>query len=522
MKTRTVIIFVAVCAFLAFLAGAWVSFQTRPQKSSASRKILYYIDPMHPSYKSDKPGIAPDCGMQLEPVYDNGSVGGGTSSGAIPPGNVQVSPEKQQAIGVIVAAVERSGGTHFLRVPGRVFPDERKVYRLTASVSGWVQRIGKATTGDRVGKNETLLSFYAPDFLAAVQSYIFALGSLDRSMAAQGKNSVNQMDVNNMSLHNYRNTLRNLGMSDLQIDEIAKTRQPTENIRVAAPAEGLVIARNVYPGLKFEAGTEFFRIADLSKVWVLADTYGSEADKLVPGTPVKVSIPNRNRNFMAKVSNVPPIFDPASRTLKVRLELDNPGYLLRPEMYVDVELPVTSSPMLSVPSEALLDSGLKKTVFVEKSAGIFEPREVETGQHLGNRVEIVSGLKEGERIAISGTFLLDSESRMKAAASGISGTPRQDPVCSMYVDEAKARTKGLVIESGGKALYFCSEECLGKFRKPAGPKPALVKANSGAKPTTQPNKAMGHSDHTTQDKQQAVSPAAESDHSGHEMHGGIK
>lgn len=463
MKIRSTVIISACCAALAFLAGAWTSYRSCHGNGNSTRKVLYYVDPMHPSYKSDKPGIAPDCGMQLEPVYADGT--GTSPANPLPPGTVQVTPEQLQTTGIRVASVERAGGCQLLRVPGRIAPDERKVYRLTASVTGWVQSIGKATTGDTVRKNETLLTFYAPDFLAAIQSYIYALGSLDRTVATQGQKLASQLEVNNLNLHNYRYTLRNLGMSDLQMDEIARTRQPTENIRVVAPANGLVLARNVYPGLKFDGGTEFYRIADISTVWVLADTYGGEADQLKPGTVVKVSIPNRNRTYLAKVSSVPPIFDQNSRTLKVRLELDNPGLILRPDMFVDVELPIRMPSMLSVPSEAVLDSGLRKTVFVEKGKGVFEPREVQTGRSFSQWVEITSGLKAGERIAIAGTFLLDSESRMKTAAAGITGTPRQDPVCGMYVDENKAEDAGRTVEAGGITNYFCSEECKQKFLK---------------------------------------------------------
>jgi len=469
-----------------FLAGAWISYRTSGHdRASGGRKILYYIDPMHPSYRSDKPGIAPDCGMQLEPIYADGAAGGGISSGQLLPGTVQVSPEQMQTIGVKVAAVEQSGGNQVLRVPGRVVPDERRVYRLTAAVDGWVQSIGTATTGDMVKKNETLLSFYAPDFLPAIQAYVYAVGSLDHDLALQRKTPPALLDVNNSNLQTYRNALRNLGMSELQMDEMARSRKPSESIKLVSPAAGIIQARNVSDGLKFDKGTEFYRIADLSRVWVLADTYGGEADQIKPGSGVTVSIPNRNRTYAARVSAVAPYFDPASRTLKVRLELDNPGYILRPDMFVDVELPLRMPAMLSIPAEALLDSGLKKSVFVEKSSGIFEPREVETGRSFGNRIEIVSGLKAGERIVVSGTFLIDSESRMKIAAAGISGTPHLDPSCNMYVDEGKARAAGNFVESGGVTSYFCSDECKQKFlKKPAAksaqpPPPATDSTPSG-------------------------------------------
>jgi YHS domain-containing protein len=194
------------------------------------------------------------------------------------------------------------------------------------------------------------------------------------------------------------------------------------------------------------------------------DTYETEAKYFKPGMPVTVSLPHGNRSFTARVAKIPPQFDPGSRTLKVRLEADNPGYQLRPEMFVDVELPMQTQETVSVPVEALLDSGLKKTVFIEKKPGIFEPREVKTGRNFGNRTEIVSGLDQGERIVVSGTFLIDSESKMKLAAAGITSTPRQDPICNMSVDEVKARAKDLVLENGGTTWYFCSPGCKEKFQ----------------------------------------------------------
>ncbi len=174
-------------------------------------------------------------------------------------------------------------------------------------------------------------------------------------------------------------------------------------------------------------GWEFYRIADLSRVWILADVYGNEVNYFKPGTEAKVTLPDQGKVYRARVSKVLPVFEPTTRTLKVRLETDNPGFTLRPDMFVDVELPVKVPPAISVPSEAVLDTGMKKTVFVDRGNGYFEPREVETGWRLGNRIEITKGLSPGERIVTSGTFLIDSESRMELAAAGISRIAGQRP-----------------------------------------------------------------------------------------------
>jgi len=168
------------------------------------------------------------------------------------------------------------------------------------------------------------------------------------------------------------------------------------------------------------------------------------------------------------VSTVLPQFDATSRTLKVRLELDNPGYTLRPDMFVDVEFPVTLPSTLTVPADAVFDSGLKKTVFVDRGEGFFEPREVETGWRAGNRVEIVKGLKPGERIVISGNFLIDSESRLEMAAAGMYGTLSKDPVCGVDVSINKAEKAGRKSFYKGKTFYFSSDECKQKFDKAPG------------------------------------------------------
>jgi len=510
----------------AFLAGAWISYHaTRQNTSTGERKVHHYVDPMHPSYTSDKPGLAPDCGMQLEPVYaDEGQV----SSGSVPgpnllPGTVQISPERQQLIGVKTALVEKTGNGQNLRLQGRVFPDELRTYVINATIDGWITGVGNNTTGSIVRKHEVLGTFYSSEFLSAGQALLYALTSLDRSQGQTAANQAqrDQIQQFNLSLKQYRDSLRNLGMGDRQIDEMIKTRMYMENVDIVAPANGLVLTRNISPGQRFERGKELYRIADLSRVWILVDTYGEEVDFLKPGMRIKASLPNRNKTFIAKVTHTPPKFDPTSRTLKVRLEADNPDYLLRPDMFVDVELPQSLPAMLSIPTEALLDSGLKKTVFVEKTAGVFEPRAVETGRSIGNRVEIISGLKEGERFAISGTFLLDSESRMKSSAAGISGTAQQDPVCGMYLDEGKARAAGHMIEAGGKTNYFCSEDCKQKFVKnPAAKVKHDLQATQPASPKAP---AMGKSkaETSTQAKNEASKKTAtkpvSDPHAGHVM-----
>ena len=234
-------------------------------------------------------------------------------------------------------------------------------------------------------------------------------------------------------------------------------------MEIASPTTGIVIAWNIFPALKFNEGTEFFRIADLSRVWVLLDVFENETKYLKPGMKSRVMLAGQALSFEAVVSNVLPLFDPVSRTMKVRLEAKNPGYVLRPDMFVDVELPLRLAESIAVPADAVLDSGLKKTVFVERSGGYFEPREVQTGWKLGNQVEIVRGLEPGERIVISGTFLVDSESRMETAVAGMQESLARDPVCGVPVSIKKAEEAGAEHFHLDMTYYFSSDECKAKF-----------------------------------------------------------
>ena len=268
-------------------------------------------------------------------------------------------------------------------------------------------------------------------------------------------------------------------MSERQVEELRASRQIAQKIHIVSPAHAFVLARNVGPGQRFEKGSELYRLADLSRVWILADLFEREGQDIRPGQIASVTQPYRGKSFTAKVSDVPPQFDPATRTLKVRLEAENPGFGLRPEMFVDVEFAVRYAPTLTVPIEAVLDSGLRQTVYVETQPGVFEPRKVETGRNLGDSVEIVAGLAAGERIVVSGNFLIDSESRMKAAVAGVRGDSSKDPICGMDVDETSARAAGKTSQHGGLAYFFCSEGCKKEFDANPG-KHAVASKNGGA------------------------------------------
>ena len=386
-------------------------------RQPGGRTILYYTDPMHPSYRSDRPGKAPDCGMTLEPVYDSGA--GATSRAAGPDGGVRVRPDMQRLVGVRVEAVEKASSTQTLRLYGRVEADETRVYRINAGIDGYIREISAVTTGSRVSDGEWLATLAAPEARASIQSYLVALEALDT--ATQRPADIHgQPDA---GVEQAAHRLRALGMSRVQIDEIKKTRQVPAAIQITAPTAGFVVARNLTAGERIVSGEELFRLADLRHVWILADLAGRDADFARPGTIAEISLPGRGTMVRATISGaVPPQFDAQNQSCRIRLDADNPDSLLRPGMLVDVRLPIALPPAIAVPVDAILDAGVKKRVYVERADGAFESRDVETGWRFGDRVEIVNGLAAGDRVVVSGTFLLDSESRMRHAP-GVAAPP---------------------------------------------------------------------------------------------------
>lgn len=468
MNSYRILLLVVVVAVLSFLAGSTYRRQN-PHVSASARRILYYRDPMHPAYKADKPGIAPDCGMRLEPIYaDEAAARSGEAGAALPPGAVAIPADQQQLMGIRVEPAESSRSSSTLRVLGRVAADETRLYRMNAATDGWIREALPNTVGTLVKKDQKLAVFYAPEFLGAQEAYLYALGALDRFQAS-GKETPEQIKLTKANVQQMADSLRSLGMSEIQIQEIAQTRRATQNIILYAPATGFIVARNVSLGQRFEKGTELYRISDLSRVWILADLFENEAQYIRPGSTARISLPHENRVFTARVSDVLPLFDPATGTMNLRLETKNSDYALRPDMFVDVELPVDLPSAVTVPTDAVLDSGVRKIVFVERASGVFEPRAVETGWRFGERVEIARGLAPGEHVVVDGNFFVDSESRLRGADAGSHTVGVKDPVCGMRTDQSKAAAAGLKTEHRGVTYYFCSENSKRNFDKESQP-----------------------------------------------------
>ena len=457
---------IRIIGLLAVIAGAFaggyvykaIKGSTAGTTGKGERKVLYWVDPMHPAYKSDRPGIAPDCGMKLEPVYADGGAASlapagerkvlyyrdpkdpnykaqqpglnpGTGNQLEPVyaddistmevGTVQISPEKQQLIGVKYEQVAMGGGSRTIRAVGKVAIDETRIGHVHTKVEGWIDQVFVDFTGKLVQKGQPLLTIYSPDMLASQRELLLASKAktiMKDSALPSG------FDQSESLLQATRRRLELWDFSEAQIDQVLKTGEPIKNITVYSPMTGYITDRKAFPQVKVMPDTDLYTIVDLSHVWIMADIFEYEAPNIRLGQTARVTLEALpGRVFNARIDFLQPQVDPMTRTLKVRLNMDNPGVMLKPDMYADVDFLVNIPSKLTVPADAVLNAGERKTVFVDRGNGYFEPRQVKTGEREGDRIQILSGLSGGERIVTSGNFLIDSESQMKAAASGMGG-----------------------------------------------------------------------------------------------------
>lgn len=394
-----------------------------------ARKVLYWVDPMHPAYKSDKPGTAPDCGMDLVPVYDEGAPATASSEVA-GYSTVSLPPERQQAIGVRLGKAETRDVTKSIRTVGRVTFDETLQHQVHAKFEGYVERLYVDYTGKPVHKGQPLLSIYSPELLATQQEYLLAVRA--RKQLSASTNA----EVSRGGVDLYESARQRLLLWDISSGEIQKlerTGRPQKALTLYSPVDGFVLSKNAVAGARVMPADTLFEIADIRRVWVLADIYESEAPFVQPGQTAKMSLSYLpGRTWTGKVTFIAPVLDEKSRTVKARLEFQNPDATLKPEMYADVLLERPLGRVVTVPEGAVLSTGSRAIVFVAKGEGRFEPREVKTGARVNGYWEIREGVAAGEQVVTQANFLIDSESRLKAALAGMSSpqageSPGQKP-----------------------------------------------------------------------------------------------
>ncbi|MBI4455549.1 MAG: efflux RND transporter periplasmic adaptor subunit [Acidobacteria bacterium] len=379
------------------------------------RKVLYWVDPMHPKYKSDKPGKAPDCGMDLVPVYADEE----TWAEKPPEGAFKIPTGKQQLMGVRYGTVIQAPMKKTLRAVGRIVYDETRIARVHPKIEGWIEKVYVDFTGKLVDKDQPLVDIYSPALLSTQQEYLLAAKAREHLAS----NSFKEISSGAVSL--YESSRKRLLLWDIDektIDEIEKAGQPRKALTLYSPIRGFVLARNAYERQRITPETELYAVADLSNVWVLAEIYEYELELVRVGQKAQLELTYFPGNkFEGIVDYIFPQLDSNTRTLKVRIQVPNPRYLLKPDMYANVTFHISYGTRTAVPVEAVLNSGAEQTVFVAHENGFFEPRKVKIGGEVEDHYIILEGLKPGERVVISGNFLIDSESRLKSAMDSMVG-----------------------------------------------------------------------------------------------------
>ena len=373
--------------------------------ASGERKIKFWQAPMDPTYISVAPGKSP-MGMDLIPVYEDEATGGTL---------ISIDPTTIQNMGVRTAGVIQGNLSRTLRTVGLVDYEEPKQYVVNAKTAGWIEKLYVAETGQQVKKGQKLLEIYSPDLVTAQQELLLARDNYN----ALKESSIPEIaESSRRLLESSRKRLELWDVSKRQIAELERTGQAQKSVTLYAPYSGIVTMKMVNEGMYVKPGMALLDLADLSKVWILADIYEYQLPWVKVGQPARVELSYTEEDHLnAHISYLYPFVDPTTRTVKARIEFDNPDLKLRPDMYVTVYLTgEKKTDVLIIPQEAVLYSGEKQTVFVAMSGGRFEPRLVKTGL-LGENghVEVKSGLFEGEQVVTSAQFMLDSESKLREA-----------------------------------------------------------------------------------------------------------
>ncbi|MFL5400422.1 MAG: efflux RND transporter periplasmic adaptor subunit [Myxococcales bacterium] len=384
---------------------------------NASQHSPLYRCPMHPEYTSDKPGECPICGMKLVPIESAGAPKRETGVPGL--AGVVIDAQRQQLIGLRTAEVTKGPISGDWRTVGRVAVDETRVRKVNVKVDGFVEKLFVDFVGKPVRRGQPLFELYSPDLLAVQNDY--ALAVTTRAQLGGGPTGDDLVAA----------ARRRLELWDVPRSEIAHLDHggaPLREMTLVSPISGVVTAKTVVQGSRVVAGDTPFEITDLSQVWVLADAHESDLPRVRVGTPVSLTMEAvPNRVFTGKVKFIDPVLDAKTRTAKVRLAFKNARGELRPEMFGDVVFHTRPHDGLRVPADSILDSGDRKVVFVSLGDGRFEPREVEAGEAESDTVEVLSGVQAGERVVVRASFLVDSESRLKAALAALGSRSASKP-----------------------------------------------------------------------------------------------
>lgn len=383
--------------------------RTHDHQADGSQSQDWYC-PMHPGQRSDRPGNCPICNMELlrfeRGTGDHEAEGAESGDHAA----VTLSPHRTQLIGVRTGLVEKRKVARTIHAVGRVEVDERRLSAVNLKFAGWIGELFAKSVGQTVRKGEPLLSVYSPELYEAQRNYLAA----KRSLPAEDP-----------TLASARERLRLLDLTDEQIAELGSRSEPERRTKILAPRDGTLLVRNVVEGGAIEPGKDLFELADLSSLSVMVDLYAGEAALARPGQEAALSftgLPDPGGVARrGRVEFIYPSLNEATRTVRARIVVDNQDGALKAGMYADATLEVDLGEVLVIDGDAVLDTGARQLVFVAPEEGRFEPREVKLGDRSDGHAVVLSGLTEGEKVVTSGNFLIDSESRLRAALHASAG-----------------------------------------------------------------------------------------------------
>lgn len=449
---KSVAIAVAAIVVVAAAGGGFYLWQQKHGKGTKEAKQgdqgqVLYTCAMHPFIIKDKPGTCPICGMALIKKVQGGSQASEKEMAKL--GEVSLSPTQMVMANVATVEAKSMPLSKEISAVGIVQYDQARQAKVTSWVAGRLDRLFVNTVGAYVTKGKPVAEIYSPDLVSAQQEYLLALKSREQfkhspiQSISQGGDGL---------VGSARQRLKLMGVKDEQIAALEKAGQPNIRLSIYTPLSGVVIEKVAQEGQYVNMGDPLFNIADLSSVWVEVEVYENEFPNIKVGQTVNiVSQSYPGKAFKGRVSFVYPFLDPKTRTVKVRVELPNPGLKLKPDMFVSATVKAPLGSSIVVPGAAVIDTGKRQVVWVEVKPGAFEPRDVQVGTRDGDQVQILSGLKAGEKVAATGGYLIDSESQLKGSTGGHESMPgmKHD---NMKMDEKGSKTPAAPAPKRGGAL----------------------------------------------------------------------
>jgi RND family efflux transporter MFP subunit len=384
------------------------------EKPAATQKKIMYRSTMNPNEVSDKPA-KDSMGMDMVAFEVEESAGEAAPKGL---STVTITGETRQRMGLTLGTVEKRKLFHDVRTSAKIVGDETRLYKVTSKSEGWVDKLFVNVTGQRVRKGDPLLAIYSPELVSTQQEYLTALRTVKG--VAQGSDTTAARGAATL-LDAARRRLELWDISDDQIKGLEQTGKVEKDMTLYSPAGGWVTERNVVAGQKIMPGDPLLVVSDLARVWGDADIHQSDLPYVSVGMPVEITIPDwEGRSFKGAVTFISPTLDPATRTVKARLAIDNAELLLKPEMYANARLSYAVGEALAIPEAAVMRTGEHTYAFKDGGEGRLVPVEIVIGPRGGGYFQLLSGLDEGDNVVTSANFLVDSESSLKAALEAMS------------------------------------------------------------------------------------------------------